>query len=64
MEIPFMHDWQAPLVLKTSDEMYGTTYGSSCHPPRNLAVHGWKISMGGMQHLRRKLPPAPLALHL
>ena len=44
-----IHGWQIPLVVR-SDETYGMI------PPKSLpsmdipSIHGWKISMSGMQH--------------
>ncbi len=46
------HGWQAPLVVKTSDEIYGRILWKFLPFMEIPSIHGWKISMGEMQHKR------------
>ena len=50
---PFaVHGWQAPLVLKPSDETDGMIPYKPLPSMGIPSIHGWKISMTGMQQIR------------
>ena len=46
-----IHGWQAPLVVKSSDETYGIIPSKSLPSMDTPSTHGWRISTRGMQHL-------------
>ena len=47
-----VHGWQAPLVVESGDEMYGMTSWGFLPSMDIPSIHGWRISMSGMQHIR------------
>ena len=55
MDIIAVHGWQAPWVVRSSDEMHGMVPSQSLPSMEDPSVHGRSISMRGMQHARETL---------
>ena len=54
--MPTIYEWQAPLVVKSSDELHGMILSKSLPSMNVPSIHGRMISMGAMQYVNKLWP--------